>query len=115
MEADYLGLASGKNVNKFEISKLTPLRAETVDAPYVKKFPVVMECRLKETVNLGSHTMFIGEVMDLNADEDVLTSINLKSGHKLTKIDMGKVLPFIFDISLRSYYKLGEKIGEGVF
>ena len=112
-EADYFGLASGKNADKFEVSGLTPVKSELVDAPYVNEFPVVLECKLKETVNLGSHTMFIGEVLDLKADEDILIGITSKSGKKLSRIDPEKFLPIIFDMSTRNYYKLGEKIGDG--
>ncbi len=112
-EADYFGLASGKNTDKFEISGLTPVKSDLVDAPYVTEFPVVLECKLKETVNLGSHTMFIGEVKDLKADEEVLTDITSKSGKKLSRIDPEKFLPIIFDMSTRNYYKLGQKIGKG--
>ena len=112
-EADYFGLASGKNADKFEVSGLTPVKSELVDAPYVNEFPVVLECKLKETVNLGSHTMFIGEVVDLKADKEVLIGITSKSGKKLSRIDPEKFLPIIFDMSTRNYYKLGEKIGDG--
>jgi flavin reductase (DIM6/NTAB) family NADH-FMN oxidoreductase RutF len=112
-EADYFGLASGKNADKFEVSGLTPVKSELVDAPYVNEFPVVLECKLRETVNLGSHTMFIGEVLDLKADEEVLIGITSKTGEKLSRIDPEKFLPIIFDMSTRNYYKLGEKIGDG--
>ncbi len=113
LEADYFGVVSGKDTDKFQKTGLTPLQGDLVDAPYVQEFPVVMECKLKETLNLGSHTMFIGEVLDLKADEDVLMEINLKSGKTITRIDPQKVLPLIFDLSSRNYYVLGDKIGEG--
>lgn len=113
VEADYFGLASGKKVDKFEVSGLTPVKSELVDAPYVNEFPVVLECKLKETVDLGSHTMFIGEVLDLKADGEVLICITSKSGKKLSRIDPKKFLPIIFDMSTRNYYKPGEKIGDG--
>ncbi len=111
-EADYFGLATGKKVDKFEVSGLTPSKGELVDAPYILEFPVVMECQLKETVVLGSHTMFIGEVVDLKADEEVLSTINVKKDQEF-KVNIEKVSPLIYDLSLRGYYKLGEKIGEG--
>jgi flavin reductase (DIM6/NTAB) family NADH-FMN oxidoreductase RutF len=113
VEADYFGMASGKNVDKFEATGLTPVNSDLVYSPYVNEFSVVMECLLKETVNLGSHTMFIGEVIDLKADEDVTTKINVKSDLELVKVDLEKSKPFIYDLSLRGYYKLGEKIGNG--
>jgi flavin reductase (DIM6/NTAB) family NADH-FMN oxidoreductase RutF len=112
-EADYFGLASGKNTDKFEVSGLTPVKSELVSAPYISEFPVVLECKLKETVNLGSHTMFIGEVLDLKANKEVLTGITSGSGKKLTRINPEKFLPLIFDMSTRNYYKLGEKVGDG--
>ncbi len=112
-EADYFGIASGKNVNKFEVSGLTPIKSELVDAPYIDEFPVILECKLKETVNLGSHTMFVGEVLDLKAAERVLVDITSGSGQKLIRIDLEKFLPLIFDMSTRNYYKPGEKVGDG--
>ncbi len=112
-EADYFGLASGKNVNKLEVSELTHVKSELVDAPYIGEFPVVLECKLKETLNLGSHTMFVGEVLDLKADEEVLVDITSGSGKKLSRIDPEKFLPLIFDMSTRNYYKLGKKVGNG--
>ncbi|MGB9979305.1 flavin reductase family protein [Methanobacterium sp.] len=112
-EADYLGLASGKKTDKFKVSGLTPVKSKLVDAPYVNEFPVVLECKLKETVNLGSHTMFIGEVLDLKANEEVLIDITSKSGKKLSRIDPKKFLPIIFDMSTRNYYIPGKKIGNG--
>ncbi len=113
VEADYFGIASGKEINKFKKVGFTPLKSKLVDAPYVKEFPVVMECNLKETINLGSHTMFIGEVIDLKVDGDVTTTISVKSDKKLIKVDLEKLRPLIYDLSLRGYYKLGEKIGNG--
>jgi flavin reductase (DIM6/NTAB) family NADH-FMN oxidoreductase RutF len=98
-ESDYFGMASGKNIDKFEVTGLTPVKSEVVDAPYIREFPVVMGRILKETLNLGSYTMFIGEVMDLKVDEEVLMDINLKSGNKIARIDPKKALTFIFDMS----------------
>lgn len=112
-EADYFGLATGRKKDKFEVTGLTPVKSKLVDAPYVGEFSVVMECQLKETVELGSHTMFVGEVVDLKAEEGVLSTINVKSGQKLTRIDVEKLSPLIYDMSLRAYHKLGEKVGDG--
>jgi flavin reductase (DIM6/NTAB) family NADH-FMN oxidoreductase RutF len=113
IEADYFGIASGKKVDKFEATGLTPVKSDLVHAPYFGEFSVVMECNLKNTVNLGSHTMFIGEVIDLKADEDVTTNITVKFDLELVKVDIEKSKPLIYDLSLRGYYKLGKKIGNG--
>lgn len=113
VEADYFGIASGKEIDKLKTVGLTPVKSELVNAPYVKEFPVVMECNLKETINLGSHTMFIGEIVDLKADEYVTKTIKIKSDKKLLKVDLEKLRPLIYDLSLRGYYKMGKKIGNG--
>jgi flavin reductase (DIM6/NTAB) family NADH-FMN oxidoreductase RutF len=114
-ETDYVGIASGKKFDKFLETDLTPVKSDLVNAPYVNEFPLVMECKLKETVNLGSHTMFIGEVIDLKADNDFLSSIIVKSDLELIKVDIGKIKPFTYDLSLREYYKLGDKAGKGFY
>jgi flavin reductase (DIM6/NTAB) family NADH-FMN oxidoreductase RutF len=70
--ADYLGIASGRNGDKFAQAGLSPVPSELVDAPYVAEFPVVFECRLVHTAELGLHTLFVGEVLDVKVDEDAL-------------------------------------------
>ena len=71
-EADYLGMATGKEVNKFTAARLTPVASTLVDAPYVAEFPLVLECRVIHTLEIGLHTLFIGEILDVKADEAVL-------------------------------------------
>ena len=70
-EADYFGIVSGKNTDKFAAAGLTPVRSDLVNAPYVKEFPMVLECMLLHTFNIGSHTQFIGEIIDVKVDESV--------------------------------------------
>ena len=71
-ETDFFGIVSGADTDKFEKTGLTPVRAEHVDAPYVEECPVVLECRVTNTVEIGSHTQFIGEILDVKCDESVL-------------------------------------------
>ncbi|GKT18736.1 flavin reductase family protein, partial [Aduncisulcus paluster] len=61
-EADYFGMASGRDKDKFAVSGLTPVRSDVVDAPYVDEFPFIFECKVVETVELGLHTQFVGEI-----------------------------------------------------
>ena len=89
-EADWIGIATGRELDKFATAKLTPVKGSAVDAPYVDEFPVVLECRVKEVFELGLHTQFVGEIMDVKADESVL---NAKGA-----IDIEKVKPIIFPI-----------------
>jgi len=72
-EADYFGMVSGRDVDKFSVTGLTPVKAEFVDAPYIKEFPLILECALIHTIEIGLHTQFIGEVKDVKVDESVLT------------------------------------------
>ena len=69
-EADYLGMATGKEVNKFAATRLTPVASDLVDAPYVGEFPLILECKLIHTLEIGLHTLFIGEILDVKADEE---------------------------------------------
>ncbi len=101
-EADYFGMKSGKDTDKFEGARLTPVRSEKVDAPYVGEFPVVLECTLLHYLELGSHTHFIGEIVDIKVDEECLNEAGLP--------DIAKALPFCFDLSSRSYYGIGKKL-----
>ena len=67
-EADFFGLASGRDVDKFRAAGLTPVRSDVVNAPYVAEFPLVLECRLIHQHEIGLHTQFIGEILDVKAD-----------------------------------------------
>jgi flavin reductase (DIM6/NTAB) family NADH-FMN oxidoreductase RutF len=102
--ADYVGIASGRRYDKFPIAGFTPLRAEKVDAPYIAECPVILECTLSQTLRLGAHTMMIGAILDVKADEDCLDA----SG---TFPDIFKVAPLIFDSGSRCYYSIGQRIG----
>ena len=64
-EADYFGIVSGKNENKFAKTGLTPVKSDIVDAPYIREFPVNLECKIIHVIEIGLHTQFIGEVMGL--------------------------------------------------
>jgi len=103
--ADYMGMASGKKEDKFKTAGLTPVKSDQVNAPYVKEFPLVLECKLIHTLEIGLHTQFVGEVVDIKADEDVLNEKGLPR--------MEKVAPFVFGNGIREYWALGEMIGRG--
>jgi flavin reductase (DIM6/NTAB) family NADH-FMN oxidoreductase RutF len=103
-EADYVGTVSGRTVDKFGVTKLTPVRSELVDAPYIQEFPMVIECKLLQTVEIGLHTQFIGEIADIKADESALGDNGMA--------DILKVQPLIFDTGQGAYYAVGERIGK---
>jgi flavin reductase (DIM6/NTAB) family NADH-FMN oxidoreductase RutF len=106
VEADYVGIESGKKVDKFAVTGLTPIRSDLVDAPYVDEFPVVLECRLSNTLELGVHTLFVGEILDVKVDEAVLTPEG--------EPDLVKVRPLIYDSVGMGYFGLGEFL-DGAF
>lgn len=103
-EADYVGIVSGSSVDKFAATGLTPVKSELVDAPYAAECPLVLECRLLHTLEIGVHTQFVGEIMDAKADESVLDADALP--------DILKVRPLVFDTARRGYYGIGPLLGQ---
>jgi flavin reductase (DIM6/NTAB) family NADH-FMN oxidoreductase RutF len=101
-EADFTGVATGKKVNKFDATKLTAVKSELVNAPYVQEFPLNLICKLKQHIDLGVHTMFIGEVLDVLVDESACDAQGIP--------DIRKIDPFIFDSASRAYYSIGERL-----
>jgi flavin reductase (DIM6/NTAB) family NADH-FMN oxidoreductase RutF len=102
--ADYCGLVSGKSVDKFAACNLTPVRSEVVDAPYPQEFPMVLECRLLHTIEIGLHTQFIGEIMDIKVEESVLGP----DGQPMIE----KVQPILFTPRQRTYHAVGGLLGK---
>lgn len=103
-EADFAGMASGKDMDKFGRAGLTPVRSEVVDAPYVGECPVVIELTLYKTVELGSHVQFIGKIVDVKADADCVG----ENG----KLDIDLVDPIFFDTAARNYHAVGPVTGK---
>lgn len=70
--ADYCGVRSGRDVDKWKDMKLTPGKAQKVNAPIIEESPVNLECRVTEVKELGSHHMFLAKVVAVNVDEAYL-------------------------------------------
>jgi flavin reductase (DIM6/NTAB) family NADH-FMN oxidoreductase RutF len=104
IEADYCGIASGRDVDKFAATGLTPVKSDLVDAPYAAEFPVVLECRLLHTIEIGLHTQFIGEIIDVKGNPEVFG----EDGH----LDILKIKPLIFDTSGKGYHGVGPCLGK---
>jgi len=102
--ADYCGLVSGKSHDKFADTGLTPVKSDLVNAPYVKEFPLILECKVLDTFEIGLHTQFIGEIMDVKADEDVLGEKELP--------EIEKVKPILFAPENLDYYAVGQYLGK---
>ena len=105
-QADYFGLVSGRDADKFAATGLTPVAAEFVDAPCVAEFPLVVECEVVQVHELGLHTQFIGEIKDVKIDEDCLDA----DGH----IDVGKLDPIAHAFEAGGYFALGALIGPAL-
>lgn len=69
---DFCGVRSGRDTNKFKEIKLTPERAEAVRCPMIKESPVNIECRVREIIELGSHDMFIADILRVHVDEQYI-------------------------------------------
>ena len=102
--ADYFGIASGRDGDKFATVGLTPARSELVDAPYVEEFPLVLECKLVRTEELGRHTLFVGEILDVKIDDTCLDDDGRPNVERLR--------PFGWAPLENQYYAMGQKLGR---
>ncbi len=103
--ADYVGLVSGHDHDKFKETGLTPLKSELVNAPLVAELPFSLECILFQHHQLGTHTIFIGEVVGIQADEDILGSRGLPDIEKTQAILWG-------GFGNNHYFAVGEKLAK---
>ncbi len=103
-EADLCGIISGKDVNKFAQCKLTPAKSDLIDAPFIREFPLVVECRLIKDADLGSHTLFIGRIMDVKAEIEITDEKG--------QISIELLRPLIFAPSTITYHGVGGCFGQ---
>jgi flavin reductase (DIM6/NTAB) family NADH-FMN oxidoreductase RutF len=104
-EADFAGIVSGREFDKFKETHLTPEKSKLVNAPLVKEFPYSLECRLVREFELGSHTLFIGEIAAISADSEVLSPNQFP--------DIEKVRPMIWgSFGNMAYFGIGNKLGN---
>ena len=99
---DWCGVKTGAKVDKFKEMNLTKEKAKFVKCPMIKESPVSVECRVKEIKELGSHHMFVAEILAINADEKY---INENGAFDISKCDL-------IAYSNGNYYSLGKKIGR---
>lgn len=100
---DWAGVKSGREYDKWRETGLTPVKGVAVSCPYVEESPLSIECRVKEIVRLGSHDMFIAEVLGILADERYIDPAT--GAFRLS--DAG-----LLAYSHGAYYRLGEEIGR---
>ncbi len=100
-KADYCGIYTGKKVDKFEKCGFTKEKGTVVDAPMIGECPISIECKVTDIIPLGSHDMFLADIVSVNVDEKML------EGDKLC-INRAHLCAFAHG----EYYKLGERIGK---
>lgn len=100
---DWCGVKSGRDFNKFEEMKLTPQKTSVIDSVIIKESPLSIECKVKEIIPLGSHDMFIAEVVNVLADEKFMDPET-----DAFKLEDAKLMAY----SHGNYFKMGEKIGK---
>ncbi len=105
VEADYFGTVSGRDVDKFAATGLTPVRSDLVEAPYVGEFPLVLECKVVHVAELGLHTLFVGEILDVKAEESCLDPEG--------RLNASLVRPFSWAPPENIYYAFGDNLGRG--
>lgn len=101
-ETDYCGFASEMDDDKFSTVGFTAADAEKVKAPLIEECPLNLECVVKQVLSLGSHDLFIAEIVAVHADEDILEG---------GEISIEKLLPFAYCPIVHEYRVIGDKIG----
>ena len=99
---DFCGVRSGRDVDKFKEMKLTKEKGKKVNAPLIKESPVNIECKLKEIITLGSHHMFMAEVVGVHVDQKFMNQNN--------KFELDKAEPIVY--SHGEYFSLGKPLGS---
>lgn len=99
---DFCGVRSGKTIDKFKVMNLTPERASVVSCPMISESPVSIECKVTDIIPMGSHDMFIADIIAVNVEEKLID----KNG-KL-HLDKANLLAFAHG----EYFALGKKIGK---
>lgn len=99
--ADFCGVRSGRDLDKFKEMKLTPVQGELEYAPMIEESPVSIECRVTNVMELGSHDMFMAEVTAVYADEQYMDETGT--------FHLEKAAPMVY--SHGQYYGLGRHLG----
>ena len=103
-KVDACGVLSGRETDKFCSMGWKQVTAQKVRPPLIDECPVQMECRVKQEISLGSHDLFLGEIVALHVKEEVQ--------NEKGRIDILKVLPLVFCPGANEYWNLGKSIGH---
>ncbi len=100
--ADFCGVRSGRDLDKFEACALTPQKGSQIETPLIAESPVNIECRLKQIIELGSHDLFLAEVLAVDVDSKY---IDEKGSFHMEEVDL-------IAYSHGSYQALGDVLGS---
>lgn len=104
-ETDYCGIRSGAKVDKTAVCGFKVFYGKLGTAPLIEQCPLNLECRVEQTVELDSHTLFLGRVEEVHVTTDCLTD---------GKPDVAKIRPLAYAPEMiRQYYAFGENVGQG--
>lgn len=101
-ECDFCGVKSGRDIDKFTVCKLTKIPSEKLSVPMIEECPVNIECSVRSKVSLGTHDVFISDIVSVSVNEDIIDK-------------NGRIMFFKADLCAYahgSYYKLGKHIGD---
>ncbi len=107
VEADFCGIRSGKDMNKFAETGLTPMPSGIVRSPIIKECPLNIECRLTDWRIIGRTNHFVGEIVETHVDTDKLKDIG-----DIGSIDVEAFDPLIYIGGVREYRRVGPKVGD---
>lgn len=107
IEADFCGITSGRDTNKFEKTGLTKIPSSIIDSPIIKECPLNLECKLIEANIVGSTNHFIAEIVETHIDTN-----KIKDPANPRTIEIDAINPLIYISGSREYRKIGEKIGD---
>jgi flavin reductase (DIM6/NTAB) family NADH-FMN oxidoreductase RutF len=103
-ETDTCGVRSGWDTDKFQCTGLSKVASTVVTPPIIEEAIISLECILKQTSELGSHTLFLGEIVQVHVDERVIDSHD--------RIDLDMALPFVYCPLIHEYRAVGGTIGK---
>ena len=106
-EVDYCGIITGRKTKKFEDTGFTPVQSRKIKSPIIQECPFNFECKVVNSLDFGNWTVVFGEILETYVDADKI------NGEKFKDIDVKKINPLVYISTIREYYTLGEKIGDG--
>ncbi len=101
-EVEYCGTVSGRDADKFAVQGLTPVVGSAVQTPIIAECPINIECQVSHTLSLGSHDLFVGQVVAVQFSQDVLDGQG--------RVDHNKLKPILF--TGNGYWGLGSLLGD---